>query len=101
MFVFIRTVFTFLTYSCSALISLNLLMLANTQIVIQQKLNELFPSSTSQFQFSWVRGGSINETHRIDFGNRQIFCKINSATKFPHLFEKERNGLGLIAAQNI
>ena len=68
---------------------------------IRLKLNDLFPSSVDAIQFSPVGGGSINETCAIKFGKQQLFCKINSATKFPQLFEKERKGLEWLGRQNI
>ena len=68
---------------------------------VQQKLKELFPANTNEIQFGSVGGGCINETHKINFGNHQFFCKTNSAVKFPQLFEKESHGLKLIAKQNI
>ena len=75
--------------------------LTSIQSSIQQKLKELFSNNTNEIHFGSVGGGCINETYRISFDDRQFFCKINSATKFPHLFEKEANGLKLIAKQNI
>lgn len=75
--------------------------LTSIQSSIQQKLKELFSTNTNEISFGSVGGGCINETHRISFGNQQLFCKINSATKFPQLFRKEANGLDLIARQNI
>jgi protein-ribulosamine 3-kinase len=75
--------------------------LTSIQSSIRQKFKELFPTITNEIQFGLVGGGCINETYRINFGNRQLFCKVNSATKFPQLFEKEANGLGLIAQQNV
>jgi fructosamine-3-kinase len=75
--------------------------LTSTQSSIQQKLKELFSTNTNEISFGSVGGGCINETHKIHFGNQQFFCKINSATKFPHLFEKEANGLKLIAKQDV
>jgi protein-ribulosamine 3-kinase len=75
--------------------------LTSIQSSIQQKLKELFSNTTNEISFGSVGGGCINETHRISFGDRQFFCKINSATKFPHLFQKEANGLKLIAKQNV
>jgi protein-ribulosamine 3-kinase len=71
------------------------------QSSIQQKLKELFPSPANEIHFGSVGGGCINETYRIGFGCHQFFCKINSATKFPQLFEKESRGLKLIAQQNL
>jgi protein-ribulosamine 3-kinase len=48
-----------------------------------------------------VGGGSINETYKIITPQHTFFCKINSATKFPHLFQKEAKGLSLIRKQKI
>jgi protein-ribulosamine 3-kinase len=75
--------------------------LTSIQSFIQQRFKELFPSNTNEIHFGSVGGGCINEAYRIDFANRQFFCKINSATKFPQLFTKEANGLRLIAQQNL
>ena len=69
--------------------------------VIQNKFKELFPTSTNEIYISSVGGGCINETYKITFNDQNFFCKINSASKFPHLFDKEANGLNLIAQQNI
>jgi fructosamine-3-kinase len=75
--------------------------LTSIQSSIQQKLKELFSTNTNEISFGSVGGGCINQTHRIGFGHQQFFCKVNSATKFPHLFVKEANGLKLIAQQNV
>jgi len=48
-----------------------------------------------------VGGGSINEAFRVLTPLQSFFCKINSATKFPHLFQKESNGLTHIGKQKI
>lgn len=48
-----------------------------------------------------VGGGCINQTYKIITANKGFFCKINSASKFPHLFEKEKNGLTLIQKQEV
>jgi fructosamine-3-kinase len=53
-------------------------------------------------EFHPVGGGSINEAYRIRARDgRQWFCKINDTHRFPGLFEKERDGLALLAAQRI
>lgn len=70
------------------------------QAAIQQKLAANF-SNVGKINFSSVGGGSINDTYRISFGDKNVFCKINSATKFPQLFAKEKNGLELICKQGI
>lgn len=66
---------------------------------MKQRLSKLFPES--EVKLSPIGGGCINETYRVQPGGHQFFCKINSAAKFPRLFEKEKNGLKLIAKQNI
>jgi fructosamine-3-kinase len=70
------------------------------QSVIRQKLENQFTDLHS-LQFQPVGGGSINETYRLSFANHSFFCKINSASRFPHLFEKEKNGLQLLARQAV
>jgi len=71
------------------------------QSSIQQRLIEKFASVPNEIHFGSVGGGCSNKTYRINFDNHQFFCKINSATKFPHLFQRETNGLELIAQQQI
>jgi fructosamine-3-kinase len=75
--------------------------LTSIQSFIQQRFKEQFTPNTNEIHFGSVGGGCINETYKINFGNHQFFCKINSATKFPHLFRKESDGLKLIALQNL
>jgi protein-ribulosamine 3-kinase len=47
-------------------------------------------------RYEAVSGGSINKTFKLFTGNQTLFCKINSATKFPHLFQKEAAGLKVL-----
>lgn len=55
-----------------------------------QKVNTFFAES--------IGGGSINQTYRLQLpGNDSFFCKINSASRFPHLFLKEKRGLQVLA----
>ena len=56
---------------------------------------------TSIKEIKTVGGGCINATYKIITPNKLYFCKINSASKLPHLFEKEKNGLLTIEKQNI
>jgi len=52
--------------------------------------------------FNEVGGGSINDCYRINIRNdRYCFCKVNSATKFPHLFSKEKKGLEFITSKRV
>jgi protein-ribulosamine 3-kinase len=66
---------------------------------VQQRLQQIFKDPAKPLQSRAVGGGSINQTYRLDFNGNAFFCKINSATKFPQLFEKERKGLEFIAGQ--
>ena len=79
--------FTYLTF-----IDLHM-MAPSLRDVIAQKLN------ASSLQLQPVGGGSINQCFRISTGSDTFFCKVNSATKFPHLFEKEAKGLKLLGQQ--
>jgi protein-ribulosamine 3-kinase len=69
--------------------------------LIYNKLLQLYGLKAGSIEFESVGGGCINETYKISFNERQLFCKVNSATKFPHLFEKEGHGLNLIARQHV
>jgi fructosamine-3-kinase len=70
------------------------------QAVICQKLSAHFPTIKNMKVFS-IGGGSINKTYQLRFNDRTFFCKLNSATTFPHLFVKEQAGLVLLAKQDI
>jgi fructosamine-3-kinase len=75
--------------------SVNKIFIQNS---LEQKLN--FPISSVEF-FS-IGGGSINQTYKIVINKtKHLFCKINSASRFPSLFAKEKNGLQLLAKQHI
>ncbi len=61
--------------------------------IILEKLAAITGSKKEQLKITRTGGGSINETFRTDAGRMTYFCKINSASKFPQLFLKEKNGL--------
>ncbi len=46
---------------------------------------------------SSLGGDSINQCFRLEAGDEHFFCKINSASKFPQLFLKEKKGLEALA----
>lgn len=69
------------------------------QTALEQKLSGYF--SNRPLQFIAVTGGSINQACRISDGRKNLFCKINSATKFPQLFAAEISGLQLIQQQHV
>lgn len=54
-----------------------------------------------KLEASPVSGGSINSAWHINADGRQYFCKINSATRLPGLFENEVRGLRLLAATDL
>jgi fructosamine-3-kinase len=70
------------------------------QIAIKEKL-VTHGADTGKLCFSAVSGGNINETYRIESNGVFFFCKVNSATKFPHLFERESGGLRFIQQQGV
>ena len=47
-----------------------------------------------------VGGGSVNAAYRIDTEKLTLFCKVNSASRFPNLFASESKGLQLIASRS-
>jgi fructosamine-3-kinase len=52
--------------------------------------------SLPNISFTSVGGGSINHTFQVNAGNKKYFCKVNSASGFPKLFEKEASGLNAL-----
>lgn len=68
---------------------------------ILKKLKDHFSFVGHPIAFTSTRGGCINETYCIDLGQRNVFCKLNNASKFPGLLAKEKRGLEFIAVQNI
>lgn len=70
------------------------------KLLVESKLSHHYPRFNKS-KFSSVGGGSINQAYQVDGNGLQFFCKVNSATKFPRLFELEKNGLEYIAKQNI
>jgi protein-ribulosamine 3-kinase len=52
----------------------------------------------NSLQFQPIGGGSINNTYRLTINDsKQFFLKLNSASRFPGLFEKEKDGLQFLA----
>jgi protein-ribulosamine 3-kinase len=72
-------------------------MSPSTREIIAQKLQV----SSSSFHFQPVGGGSINETGKLTVNGQSFFCKINIASKFPQLFQKEEKALKYISNQNV
>ena len=73
-----------------------------TTSFIQNLLEQKFNIYISSIQLIPVGGGSINQSYKIITNKNQFFfCKINSAKKFPALFQKEKNGLELLATKRV
>jgi len=54
------------------------------------------------FRYSSIGGGSINQTYRIHINNKvSFFCKINSLSHFPFLFESEQRGIEWLNRESI
>lgn len=70
--------------------------------LLRSILSESIQERISAFQCEAISGGSINQTFvlRVN-GRHSYFCKLNPVTEFPGLFEKEKKGLNLLAAQKI
>lgn len=47
--------------------------------------------------FEPLTGGDINEVYKLELQDRALVLKLNSATKFPGMFEAEKKGLELLA----
>ena len=66
---------------------------------LQTALSELLNVGVKEIET--IGGGCINETYGVRTSDGDFFCKTNSASKFPHLFEKEKHGLELLAKRKI
>ena len=69
---------------------------------LQSQLQSAINMPISSWENIPIGGGSINQTWQIIINKKdKYFCKINSAEKFPGLFEKEKNGLVTLRSKNI
>jgi protein-ribulosamine 3-kinase len=71
---------------------------------IQKYLNHFFSAKLnlplSSLRLRSVGGGSINDTYQVVVDDRtKFFLKVNSATKYPGLFQKEKHGLEFLDKQ--
>jgi protein-ribulosamine 3-kinase len=52
-------------------------------------------------QFTSVGGGSINTAYQVSVNDKtKVFLKLNKADRYPHLFQKEKEGLMFLSAQH-
>ena len=68
---------------------------------LRELISEQLNTAISSIELHAVGGGSINEAYRVSINaGQQFFLKLNSKTKFPGLFEKEKGGLDFLASQH-
>ena len=67
---------------------------------LEKQLSEKFSRSLIIQNIKPVSGGCINNTIRLETNLKTFFLKINSAKKFPGMFETEAKGLQLLAKAN-
>src|SRR6185295_16837580 len=77
-------------------------MIASIKKHFTQFLAEKLGLQISSLEFEPVGGGSINDTFQVKINNKiKFFLKLNSARRYPALFEKEKNGLEFLSKQKI
>jgi len=77
-------------------------MTASIQKYLNRLLTEKLGLQLSSVEVHPVGGGCINETYRVRInGDSKFFLKLNAVSKYPLLFEKEKNGLKLLEKQKI
>lgn len=71
---------------------------------IKELLHDHLPlhfNKGTTIEFIPIGGGSINDTYQVKTkGGNKFFLKLNSTLTFPHLFEKEKNGLEFLGKQD-
>ncbi|HKR05682.1 MAG TPA: fructosamine kinase family protein [Bacteroidia bacterium] len=67
---------------------------------LEKQLTEIFSRQVIIGNHKSVSGGCINETIKLETNFKTFFLKINSAKKFPGMFEAEAKGLRLLAKAN-
>ena len=72
------------------------------QKYLNRFLSEKFALKISSLQIHSIGGGCINETYQVQFTSKILFfLKINSVTKYPDLFKREKSALECIGRQQI
>jgi len=70
--------------------------------ILKSQLQSAINTPISSWENIPVGGGSINQTWQLTINKiEKYFCKINSAEKYPLLFEKEKNGLQTLQRSKI
>lgn len=77
-------------------------MIASIQKYLNQFFSDELDLPVSPIQFHAIGGGSINNTYQLVLkSQRKYFLKVNSASKYPKLFQQEKKGLEFLNNQNI
>ncbi|HNQ12472.1 MAG TPA: fructosamine kinase family protein [Bacteroidia bacterium] len=63
---------------------------------IRKVLNSLCGNDDELQSIQQLGGGSINQVYKVKYRNQFFVIKQNSSTKFPGMFEREAEGLGLL-----
>ncbi|MGB0176583.1 MAG: fructosamine kinase family protein [Owenweeksia sp.] len=73
----------------------------NTSNYLLEELSPLIEGLNSITDVTPLSGGDINEACRLTTNQGSLFLKRNSARQFPGMFEKEAEGLKLLAAPGV
>lgn len=68
------------------------------QLQIQKMLNTHYADEVLVHDFEAYAVSSFSETYRFKWGNKNCFLKYQQNTLYPHLFEKEVEGLEMLRA---
>jgi protein-ribulosamine 3-kinase len=77
-------------------------MHASIQKYLNQFISDKLKRPVSSLKFHSVGGGSINEAYQVLINDHtKFFLKVNSATRYPGLFQTEKRGLEFLSNQKI
>ncbi len=68
---------------------------------VKKFLSDKFGKNVNIISESYVGGGSINDTRMIKTEEGDFFVKINSASRYPQMFEKEAKGLEILKQADV
>lgn len=67
---------------------------------LQETIASLTGHPLTRLTLHHVGGGSINNCYRVSDDSHTYFLKVNNASRYPGLFETEKQGLGLLASKD-
>ena len=80
----------------------SLIVMPDSSVKLEQIISSRLGESMKILRVSPVSGGSINRCFRIETEKKRIFfCKTNSWSAFPGLFEKEKSGLQMLGGSGL